>query len=330
MWFEQLVGFVERSPDRVRDQITVDGEVMTSAVNGRTLICGKLDTPSLAELRSRCDTLGITAGQLRVQEVVGDAHGLHADPSNEGALFQVASQFNLLEMISPAQTPDNGVGIYEFDLLSQGPACAIAAGAGTIYRNYFVNVDGQIGQSANRQIDCLKDLGQRLGNENSRLWTMQNGYALATSEGLREITRRLSSATDAERDDLRSSLRIGLQLRTQVTLGKSAHLVSQAYCSALPVAYSEHSSSAWAEFARLVLEASYEATICAAILNRSRKVFLTFLGGGAFGNNFDWIEAAIRRALTRYSTADLDVAIVSYRVSRPHVRRFVEGLVIES
>jgi hypothetical protein len=61
-----------------------------------------------------------------------------------------------------------------------------------------------------------------------------------------------------------------------------------AYCSALPVAYCRHPSHMWAAFARLVLEASYEATICAAILNASstgnNRSFLTLVGGGAFGN----------------------------------------------
>ena len=55
-------------------------------------------------------------------------------------------------------------------------------------------------------------------------------------------------------------LRIGIQWNTQVTLNDSKHLVTQAYCSALPVAYSHHPSTLWAEFARLVLEAAYEVT----------------------------------------------------------------------
>jgi len=75
-------------------------------------------------------------------------------------------QFNLLEMASPSVTPEQGVGIYEHDH-TQGPACAIAAGAGTIYRNYFARVKGQIGQAASNQIDCLADIGAALGNSES-------------------------------------------------------------------------------------------------------------------------------------------------------------------
>jgi hypothetical protein len=145
---------------------------------------------------------------------------------------------------------------------------------------------------------------------------MRNGYALASAAGLREISERLSGADEMERDSLRQRLRIGIQWNTQVTVGDVSHTVSQAYCSALPVAYSKHSIDLWEGFARLVLEASYEATICAAVLNSentgNRRAFLTLLGGGAFGNRHDWIFGAMERALRVFSHRDLDVAIVRY------------------
>jgi hypothetical protein len=115
-----------------------------------------------------------------------------------------------------------------------------------------------------------------------------------------------------------------------VTLDDSKYIVSQAYCSALPVAYSHHPSKLWEEFARLVLEASYEATICTAILNSQRngnnRLFLTLLGGGAFGNEASWILGGIRRALKLYKYIDLDIAIVSYGSSNPDVKQLVNQM----
>jgi hypothetical protein len=223
-------------------------------------------------------------------------------------------------MTSPDKAPEDGVGIYEHDH-TQGPACAISAGAGTIYRNYFASVNGQIGQTAETQIDCLADLGAALGNFNNRLWEMRNGYALPSETGLRQIAARLRQSSDAELDELRKLLRIGIQWNTQVTLPDCRHLVSQSYCSALPIGYSEHAEDLWESFARLVLEACYEATICAAILNSrnavSNKVFLTFVGGGAFANRKEWIIAGIQRALDLYRHVGIDVAIVSYGRSNP-------------
>lgn len=326
-WFEALTGFPERSPNQVRENIVMGEETLTSRANGRKMVCGRLETPSLAELRERAHSAGRGRRQLRVRYLAADVQTLHADPANAGALFQVASQFNLLEMVSPDVAPERGVGIYENDH-TQGPACAIAAGAGTIYRNYFIPLAGQRGQTATTQIDCLAELGAELGNDAGRLWRMQNGYALATAEGLREIAARLNAADEAELHRLRGLLRIGIQWHTEVTVGECGHLVSQAYCSALPVAYSPYSSEAWEAFARLVLEAAYEATLCAAVENSlstgNRSVFLTLLGGGAFGNAPHWITDAIERALSLHSGSGLDVACVGRGEPKPWLRHLVD------
>ena len=137
-------------------------------------------------------------------------------------------------MVSPSVTPESGIGTYENDR-TQGPACAIACGAGTIYRNYFAEVNGRVGQSAHNQIDCIHDLGIALGNSDGRLWEMRNGYALASADGLRMISERLSNGDESDRDTLREKLRIGIHWDTQVTIGEASHTVTQAYCSALPV-----------------------------------------------------------------------------------------------
>ena len=130
MWFETLTDFAEESPQQVRENITVDGQALTSHVNGKVLVYGQLETPTLAELRERVHASGHESGKMSVREVVGDVQHLHTNVSNAGSVFQVASQFNLLEMASPSVTPECGVGIYEHDR-TQGPTCAIAAGAGT-------------------------------------------------------------------------------------------------------------------------------------------------------------------------------------------------------
>lgn len=329
MWFETLTGFHEVSADQVRENISIDDGILKSHVNGKQYTSGFLETPSLAELRDRVRNSDVATGNISVREVVGDVQQLHADAENAGSSFQVASQFNLLEMVSPNVTPEQGVGNYEYDR-TQGPACAVAAGAGTIYRNYFAPINGKTGQSADNQIDCLSDLGVELGNSDNRLWEMRNGYALASEKGLTEITNKIKSSSEAEIDDLRKLLRIGIQWNTEVTLGDSKHTVSQIYCSALPVAYSPHSSELWSEFARLVLDATYEATICSGILNainnRNKTLYLTLIGGGAFGNKIEWIMNALKRSLEIYKHVDLDVAIVSYRHSDDHTQELIHRL----
>jgi len=315
MWFVELTGFPEISAEQVRRNMIVEGSTLRSLVNEKGYQCGVLETPTLDELRNRVRGLDQPAGKISVCEIIGDAKAMHADGANAGALFQVASQFNLLEMASPNDTPEQGVGRYELDL-TQGPACAMAAGAETIFRNYFVEVDGVVGQSESTQIDCLQDIGLALGNDDSRLWKMRNGYALASEDGLLEINRQLESATETELDELRNLLRVGLQWNTEVTIGSAGHNVSQIYCSALPVAYSRQPAELWSGFGQLVLEATYEAAICAGILNYvehgNNKVYLTLVGGGVFGNDLGWILSAIERALRLYREWGLEVGIVSY------------------
>ena len=327
MWFETLTGFEEENPNQVRNNLYLKEDAIISRINGKKMIYGKLEIPSLAELREQIERIGGCKGKIFVHEIIADIQNLHTNKSNSGSLFQVASQFNLLEMTSPSRIPEEGVGIYEYDH-TQGPACAISAGAGTIYRNYFVPVKGKTGQSENNQIDCLTDLGNELGNTDNKLWQMRNGYALASKEGLINISNRIRDSGENELDDLRKFLRIGIQWNTQVTLGKSNHLISQAYCSALPVSYSNVSSDLWEDFARLILEASYEATLCASVINWSNTgknhVFFTLLGGGAFGNRSSWIIDSIINVIQRYKDWNLDVAIVSHRGSNPELKRIVE------
>ncbi len=324
-WFEQLTGFAEESHECVRRNIAHEDGVLVSRPNGRSMVCGRLETPSLEELRRRAKQTG-RRGVSTAREVVGDAQQLHLEGSAAGCLFQVASQFNLLEMVSPSATPEMGIGIYENDR-TQGPACAIAAGAGTIYRNYFAPVNGRIGQTADNQVDCLADLGTALGNDDGQLWEMRNGYALATESGLNRVSERLLASNEDQLDELRGRLQIGIQWNTQVTLKGCQHLVSQAYCSALPVAYSHLAPSRWEPFARLILEAAYEATLCAAAVNAQhsgvRTVYLTALGGGAFGNSRRWILDALERALDLHRDSALDIAMVSFRAPNPDLARLL-------
>jgi hypothetical protein len=197
---------------------------------------------------------------------------MHQAPENAGALFQVASQFNLLEMTGPEMTPEHGVTCYQHDR-TQGPACAIAAGAATIYRNYFAPVAGSGGQTAERQFDGLADLGQALGEALNKpldaLWNMQNGYALCSRAGLDAIADHLGALQPEQVDILRGKLCIGIHRDVEVTDAAGEHrpLVSQAFCSALPVAYTGVPPSHWEAFASLVLQAAYEATMSAGVLN---------------------------------------------------------------
>lgn len=329
-WFERLTGFAEDGYAATQARLRVEGDELVSNVNDRRYGIGELTLPTLAELRARVNP---ARGQRSsVRGLVGDARLLHREPEFEGALFQVASQFNVLEMTSEHVTPEQGVARYAWDP-TQGPACAIAAGAATIYRNYFVPFPDGVGQTARRQVDNLAGLGAALAEHTGlplrALWEMRNGYALCTTEGLRAIAALLGGVSEEVLDDLRGRLAIGLHRDVEVTDldGDERRLVSQAFCSALPIGYGVRSAD-WGPFARLVLEATYEATLLAAAERAgsggSDTVLLTRVGGGVFSNDEAWIDGAIERALTVVADAGLDVRIVGYRDIGPGVRGIVE------
>jgi hypothetical protein len=321
-WFEKITGFRETGYYDTRAKLKVEGRELRSLINGKSYGIGDLELVSLQTLRERVKSADGIPGRLKISVVTGDVRHMHQLPENAGALFQVASQFNLLEMTGPEVTPENGVTIYQHDH-TQGPACAIAAGAATIYRNYFAPVAGSEGQTEDRQFDALAGLGEVLSEVLNRpvgaLWKMRNGYALCNGGGLDAIAAHLETLQPDQVDILRGKLRIGVHSNVTVTDVEGEHrpVVSQAFCSALPVAYTGVPSAQWKPFASLVLEAAYEGTMLAAVLNKQRGgsnvVLLTLLGGGAFGNEDGWIYGAIRRALTMMSGFNLDVRLVSYR-----------------
>lgn len=329
MWFEKLLGFREENPKQVRKNIEIIDNKIISKVNSNEFVFGKLEVPTLEGLRNQEPLRKQYKSKIKVSEVVGNIQTFHQEKDNNGAFFQAASQFNLLEMVGPHVTPERGVSLYDNDY-TQGPACAIACGAGTIYRNYFAKVNNQIGQTLSNQIDCLKDIGLELENDKYNLWEMSNGYAIVNSEGLKNIRTQIKNKTFQDYEKLKGKLRIGIQWDTEVTIADNQNIVSQAYCSALPVAYSDIEKEEWESFARLILEATYEATFYASLINYTKtgnnKVFLTLVGGGAFGNLNDWIFNAITKSVIKFSNTPLDIRIVSYGNSNLEVRELVKSL----
>jgi len=308
--------------------LSVEGDELVSTVNGKRYGIGELTLPTLAELRDRVNPARGQRSSARI--VIADVQKLHSEPEFAGALFQVASQFNLLEMVSQHVTPEEGVTRYIYDG-TQGPACAMAAAAGTIYRNYFVPVGDRVGQNRDHQLDALAGVGAALsdltGLPVSTLWGMQNGYALCSREGLTAIANLLETASEDVIDALRTTLAIGVHRDVEVTDG-SGQRVSQAYCSALPVAYSTLPKGDWESFGRLVLQASYEAVMLAAVEQAdsggSNTVLLTRIGGSAFGNGDDWIDSAIERAMGIVKDAGLEIVFVAHGSVSPSIQAIVD------
>ena len=320
-----------------------DGDVTLTAVggNGRSYHVGAFEDPSVEELRSRVRELQAASPAdagletLTFSNIAGDARSLILDPENAGAVFQVASQFNCLEMVGPGTTPESGITQYVHDK-TQGPVCAMACPAATVFRNYFWAERGQAGGSE-RQLDTARGLGEVVGNAKKNYWRMQNGYMIPARDGaMAELGARLATE-DGLAVAAHTAVRVGVHWSTQTATTKTwkrraeadgggwaegderaPHRVAQVFCSAVPVAYTRSTSaSAWAPVAKLVLDAAFEATLLAAAvlaLQQQRRVpvYLSCVGGGAFGNATLWIVAAIEKACQACAALPIDVKLVHY------------------
>ena len=327
-WFAQLVGFRERDAADIGALLTAEGDELVAPALNQRYKAGAFSTPSLAELRAQLQARTYDKGSARFSNIIGDAGALHGEFS--GATFQVASQFNCLEFVGPSATPEDGVTGYAWDK-TQGPCCAIACGAATVYRNYF-GLHGRA-QTASSQIENLRDVLHHFQPLEGRL-NVKGGYTMADDVALKALTAKVAALDEAGRDEVKGLLRIGLQTDCQVTsrnwgrdqLRDPDFVVTQIFASACSVAYSRNGSGLWKAFASLILEASYEAAFLAAALNaldhperpHADKLFLTAVGGGVFGNGLSWIARAIEKALASVDYP-LDVRLVTYAppVPRP-------------
>ena len=349
-WFKDTFGFSEmRSFLETKNQFILsnDHKTLESKANGRKFHVGRFEVLSNMQLDQRCEQMveslsknkGTTdLGGLLFANTGGNVTNLIKDIENKDCVFQAASQFNCLEMIGPGVRPEDGITRY-FNDRTQGPACALACPAGTLYRNYFVNGGkGQAGGNENQ----INTLDQIEGILKKKYWNVKNGYAMPLSNTSMAALNNRLVAEDQLSQSIHANLKIGVHWDTEVekkskwkkqqnTNGQNNNWVSekdtrseveqnvcQVYVSACPVAYTKSTKSTdWAPFASIILNSCYESTLQVANIlalerNERVKVFLTKVGGGAFGNRTMWITNAIEQALEKFKDAPLDVFVVHY------------------
>ena len=153
---------------------------------------------------------------------------------------------------------------------------------------------------------------------------MRNGICCRRLQRL-SISARLQDTPEQWMEHIQ----IGVQECSGDTWFGSQSGCASLYCSAMPVSYSGIHPQIWEPLGRLVLNAAYELSVRLAVEHAeqtgSKTLYLTLLGGGAFGNPTEWITDAIWRALKIVEWSGLDVVVVSYGTSHPAVHRLVQS-----
>jgi hypothetical protein len=327
-WFEVLFGFKE-SPASVKLNFTVEAHpdrvVLVSKINQRKFNAGLFSLRNIASFgalppASSPGTFHVIHGQggrgpnSEICSVL-ESQGL---PEFDGATFQAASNFNGLEFCGPGETARMGVSRYVNDP-TQGPYCALAAGAALVYRNYFVkHADGTVGQ-LEKEIELLG--GTPIGpfvshgyprlsaNDLSKLkghnWKDHNQFLVALHENC-EVTTRSKPGLGIVFDGIPPGQIVH-------------HVYAAAFCFSGTVTKNKTSLM----IAQELLTAEYHATILAARemarkypgRRGSGRLVLTALGGGVFGNPRELIVKAIVANTEVIRESGLQVYFVCYNTT---------------
>ena len=341
VWFDRVFKFHEMCKEgmptvrnvlelrrNARSRILVDIRTQQQYNVGVPIYC------NTGELLDKADTLfmpiksgsGSTLGPgstpepgLAYYNIFGNTKLFHLNPALAGSLFQVASQFNALEMSNPEITPEHGITMYQHDH-TQGPACAMVCPYGTLYRNYFSmpesgEFDGGPQTSVNQK-NTLDELEKFLGVNLIK----KNGYNHPRSTiDADTIETKLKISVPNNFFKAIKLVKYFIQHNTPVVndQGVALHNVSQIYCSALPISYFPEIFGSRNAFASMILHAVYFATLAQAAImaikeKRRVKVFLTRVGGGVFANPPHLINAAIKNAVSYFEEYPIDVFMVHF------------------
>ena len=331
-WFNLIYGFDE-TVERCNANLSVVLDAnniprIKSSCSKKSYRSGLFSTPTIEELRNKSIELlnksrtNISATTTYSHVVIDDVLEMHHKYPR--STFQVASQFNCLEFVSPE--------------LTQGPACSLACASGTIYRNYFAvpptNSFGIIGQSQNSQFNLLDNLERMIDNSNNNYWHVNNGYINSKRKSLAHLNKNIQSCNI---DNFIKNIKVGVHDDVGVVFSSRYEpidedlYVTQVYCSAVSCNYTSIPRKTWQPIAEIILQSQYEGAIWSAVLNHLRggtnKLFLTFIGGGVFGNKNKWIGRSISRALniaTKYDTG-LDIIICHYKYINEEIKNIIDG-----
>jgi hypothetical protein len=319
-WFEHLFGFTE-SVQAVQENFTVKyGENQTeliSKANGAKYNAGfftlrtTASFPHLTPVGGGVFNLIQGSGGYGPKPYLSDVLAAQSFEDFDGATFLGASNFNCLEFVGPRQTARDGVSCYSQDQ-TQGPYLALAAGAATVYRNYFMkHADGRIGQ-LEEEVHLLREtpLDQ----------FVTHGYPTIRTPDLEKLR-------DFDWDDT-TKFFIGVHENCEVTTTRDVlsfidapkgRITHQIYAAAFNYGGVVECKETL-DIGEKLLAAEYQATVKAAWdlslrypgRKGSKKLFLTFLGGGVFANPKARICAAIRTCKDLIIQSGLEVYLVCF------------------
>lgn len=214
------------------------------------------------------------------------------------AMVQVASNLNCLENPSRHTNPANGFLVdFAYQDRTQGPAAVFGTTSAYLYRCHFYK-GGQTSDS--KCANLVEHAGSYFG-------VPQNGKLTLTGH-------EEAIVTETDMDEVSSKVCIGLHRDCPLLFRRTRNRMIEAVPGDNGPPLIDHVLSASVnmhdygivvpaddrdklyKIAQTLLRAAYEGIYLAAILRQRKKLYLTLVGGGSFGNPIAMIVAEIQRA----------------------------------
>ena len=327
-FFKDLTGLFESDfqQDRLARTCLVDlatGRLQNRS-SGRSYQTGRFRVVTLRQLRAETQgQRGSQPGKFSVffaSQPSRESHyrridvgALQADPQNQRALFQVASNFNALELCSPSDKYQmEHLEQYIFDN-TQGPNASISAAAALVLRHYYafaaegVPIDEWPQKFSGRQLELLGQTGL----------PVKNGYLVLTPE---TVTKELDPQDVAVCLHEEAEVTFGLVRQDEHEVVQRPQFVDQVFTATVDLAganakLAQSHPQELERIGRALLRAAYEGTLRCAQLRGNKQVFLTLIGGGVFANPPKWISDTLLALKDLIVDSGIDVQLNLYRTT---------------
>eukprot|EP01126_Amoeba_proteus_P006595 TRINITY_DN12308_c0_g2_i3.p1 TRINITY_DN12308_c0_g2~~TRINITY_DN12308_c0_g2_i3.p1 ORF type:complete len:490 (-),score=83.98 TRINITY_DN12308_c0_g2_i3:60-1529(-) len=311
-WFEFVTGCDETTFSKTRaEHLFVDEDENLFIKNCKTGRLTKAGKFSLIMMGQMYLDVGISRKESRKQkkrhyppiEIITtldrgsirlvDIGYLQTLPENRNCVFQIASNFNGVEGVCETTTPDSHKFTTKYYLdKTQGPTASVSCSAGAISRVHLAfyspkKKPSEWGQTEDMQLNFMKDLESH--------FPVKNGYIVYTGK-----EPKFPKPNGKKWKKLIANFHVAYHAEQQVCLGHRTETISetqrdpqqtvdQVCCAAINMIQglngkNNEQCDRKRKKMKFALQAAYDGTYLGTIRHGRKKIFLTFVGGGAFGN----------------------------------------------
>lgn len=238
------------------------------------------------------------------------------NPKKPKSMFQVASNFNGIETIDEEATPETEdfTTNYIYDH-TQGPGASVSAGPAAIARVFAAYYDDRNPAQEWAQRGLKHQVNMLAGVRDH--YRVVNGYVV-NFDGQKDVTQPLPDTSERGLDSIAGKVQLCVHENADVTFGaryydnddndymavlKDPHRINQVFTAAMNLRQGANGKANQMLpdspiKSKALLRASYMGSYLAAINTGCESLYLTLIGGGAFGNDLNIIFNEIINAHT--------------------------------